>query len=60
MEKIKKKIGVDLESVPETVTEENLAPVTKEKNTEITAKAEVKNKTDAQPEPKKESSEEKK
>jgi len=31
-EKIKKKIGIDLETVPETVTEENLAPVTKEKN----------------------------
>jgi len=60
MEKIKKKIGVDVESVPETVTEENLAPVTKEKNTETTAKAEVKNETDVQPEPKKESSEEKK
>jgi len=60
MEKIKKKIGVDVESIPETVTEENLAPVTKEKNTETTAKAEVKNETDVQPEPKKESSEEKK
>ena len=60
MEKIKKKIGVDVESVPETVTEENLAPATKEKNTETTAKAEVKNETDVQPEPKKESSEEKK
>ena len=30
-EKIKKKIGIDLETVPETVTEENLATVTKEK-----------------------------
>jgi len=60
MEKIKKKIGVDVESVPETVTEENLAPTTKEKNTETKAKAEVKNETDVQPEPKKESSEEKK
>jgi len=60
MEKIKKKIGVDVESVPETVTEENLAPATKEKNTETKAKAEVKNETDVQSEPKKESSEEKK
>ena len=51
-EKIKKKIGIDLESVPEIVTEENLAPIIKEKSTEA--------KTDAQPEPKKESSEEKK
>ena len=60
MEKIKKKIGVDVESVPETVTEENLAPVTTEKKTETTKKAQVKNKTEVQPEPKKESSEEKK
>ena len=59
-EKIKKKIGIDLETVPETVTEENLAPVTKEKNTETTKKVQLKNKTDVQPEPKKESSEEKK
>ena len=59
-EKIKKKIGIDLEIVPETVTEENLAPVTKEKNTEITTKVQAKNKTNVQPEPKKESSEEKK
>jgi large subunit ribosomal protein L19 len=59
-EKIKKKIGIDLETVPETVTEENLAPVTKEKNTEITTKVQAKNKTNVQPEPKKESSEEKK
>ena len=51
-EKIKKKIGIDLESTPETVTEENLAPIIKEKSTEA--------KTDAQPAPKKESSEEKK
>ena len=59
-EKIKKKIGIDLETVPETVTEENLAPVTKEKNTETTKKVQVKHKTNVQPEPKKESSEEKK
>ena len=59
-EKIKKKIGIDLETVPETVTEENLAPVTKEKNTETTTEVQVKNKTNVQPEPKKESSEEKK
>jgi len=59
-EKIKKKIGIDLETVPETVTEENLAPVNKEKNTEITTKVQVKDKINVQPEPKKESSEEKK
>ena len=58
--KIKKKIGIDLETVPETVTEENLAPVTTEKKTETTKKSQVKNKTEVQPEPKKESSEEKK
>ncbi len=51
-EKIKKKIGVDLESTPEGVTEENLAPTIKEKSTET--------KTDVQSETKKESSEEKK
>ena len=59
-EKIKKKIGIDLETVPETVTEENLAPITTEKNTETIAKVQAKNKTNVQPEPKKESSEEKK
>ena len=59
-EKIKKKIGIDLETVSETVTEENLAPITKEKNTETIAKVQAKNKTNVQPEPKKESSEEKK
>jgi len=59
-EKIKKKIGIDLEIAPETVTEENLAPVTKDKKTETTKKDQVKNKTEVQPEPKKESSEEKK
>ena len=59
-EKIKKKIGIDLETAPEAVTEENLAPVTTEIKTETTKKVQVKNKTDIQPEPKKESSEEKK
>ena len=59
-EKIKKKIGIDLETAPETVSKENLAPATKEKNTETISKVQVKNKTDIQPEPKKESSEEKK
>ena len=33
-EKIKKKIGIDVESKPEEVTEENLAPVTEEKPTD--------------------------
>jgi len=60
-EKIKKKIGIDLETVPETVSEENLAPVIKkDENTENKTKVQTKDKTDVQPEPKKESSEEKK
>ena len=33
-EKIRKKIGIDIDFKPETVTEENLAPVTKESETE--------------------------
>ena len=33
-EKIKKKIGIDVETKPEAVTEENLAPVVEEKKTE--------------------------
>ena len=51
-EKIKKKIGIDLETAPEVVSEENLAPITTEKKTETETKV--------QSEPKKESSEEKK
>ena len=51
-EKIKKKIGIELETAPETVTEENLAPLTTEKKNETETKV--------QSEPKKESSEEKK
>jgi len=35
-EKIKKKIGIDVETKPEEVTEENLAPVTEKKPTEAT------------------------
>ena len=35
-EKIKKKIGIDIESKPEEVTEENLAPVVEEKPAEAT------------------------
>ncbi len=34
-EKIRKKIGIDVDVKPETVTEENLAPITKENTTEI-------------------------
>ena len=49
-EKIKKKIGIELETAPEIVTEENLAPVTKE----------TKSTPEVQAKPQKESSEEKK
>ena len=59
-EKIKKKIGIDLEIVPELVTEENLVPITVEKKTETTTKVQVKTKINVQSEPKKESSEGKK
>ena len=34
-EKIRKKIGIDVDVKPETVTEENLAPITKENTLEI-------------------------
>ena len=36
-EKIRKKIGIDIDVKPETVTEENLAPATKETEVEINA-----------------------
>jgi len=49
-ERIRKKIGIEVDVKPETVTEENLAPVEKE----------TKKQTEAQTEPKIESSEEKK
>ena len=57
-EKIRKKIGIEVDVKPETVTEETLAPVTAEpaKQTEVPVAAEPKTKT----EPNKESSEEKK
>ena len=37
--KIRKKIGIDVDVKPETVTEENLAPITKENTSEITKEA---------------------
>ena len=63
-EKIRKKIGIDIDVKPETVTEENLAPVTKEPEVEAkigsvpaaevkkekTAKAETVAKTEKKPE----------
>ena len=39
-EKIRKKIGIDVDVKPETVTEENLAPITKENTSEIKNEAE--------------------
>ena len=41
-EKIKKKIGIDVESKPEEVTEENLAPVVEEKTKDKTKTSEEK------------------
>ena len=38
-EKIRKKIGIDVDVKPETVTEENLAPITKENTPEIKKEA---------------------
>ena len=40
-EKIKKKIGIDVETKPEAVTEENLAPVVEEKKTEKTETSKI-------------------
>ena len=37
--KIRKKIGIDVDVKPETVTEENIAPITKENTSEITKEA---------------------
>ena len=38
-EKIRKKIGIDVDVKPQTVTEENLAPITKENTSEIKKEA---------------------
>ena len=43
-EKIKKKIGIELETAPETVTEENLAPLTTEKKTTNRNKSSIRTK----------------
>jgi len=40
-EKIKKKIGIDVEAKPEQVTEENVLPATEQKNTEEKAETKV-------------------
>ena len=55
-EKIRKKIGIDIDVKPETVTEENLAPVSTESsdNKEDLTKAEAKKEETPKDEPKKE------
>ena len=61
-EKIRKKIGIEVDVEPETVTEETLAPVMTEtkKKTETSVEVETEKKPETKTEPKKESSEEKK
>ena len=58
-EKIRKKIGIDIDIKPETVTEETLAPVTEPKK-QPEVQAEPEKKPEVQAEPKLEKSEEKK
>ena len=53
VEKIKKKIGIELETTPEVVTEENLAPATKETENKKEAKKEEKRVETSKPEHKK-------
>ena len=62
-EKIRKKIGIDIDAKPETVTEENLAPVTeakKEETSELEDKKEEASKPEAKTEKKLENTPEKK
>jgi large subunit ribosomal protein L19 len=61
-EKIRKKIGIEIDVKPETVTEETLAPVAAEpeEQTKVTVAAEPEKKAETKTEPKIESSEEKK
>ena len=61
-EKIRKKIGIEVDIKPETVTEETLAPVSAEpeKQSEVPAAVEPEKKTETKTELKTESSEEKK
>ena len=53
VEKIKKKIGIELETTPEVVIEENLAPATKETENKKEAKKEEKKVETSKPEHKK-------
>ena len=59
-EKIRKKIGIEVDVKPETVTEDTLAPVAVEAEKQTEAQAEPKKQTEVQAEPKTEKSEEKK
>jgi large subunit ribosomal protein L19 len=61
-EKIRKKIGIEVDAKPETVTEENLAPVAveSEKQTDASVVVETEKKNETKTEPKTESSVEKK
>ena len=59
-EKIRKKIGIDVDVKPDEVTEENVAPIVQDKDTKAKLETETKIETKTNTEPKKESSEEKK
>mgnify|MGYP006060484549 FL=1 len=59
-EKIRKKIGIEVDVKPETVTEETLAPVVVEPEKKSEAQAELNKQPEVQVEPKIEKSEEKK
>ena len=59
-EKIRKKIGIEVDVKPETVTEETLAPVAVEAEKQTEVQAEPVKQTEVQAEPKTEKSEEKK
>ena len=59
-EKIRKKIGIEVDVKPETVTEDTLAPVTGDAEKQTEVQAEPKKQPEVQAEPKIEKSEEKK
>ena len=59
-EKLRKKIGIDVDVKPDEVNEENVAPIVQDKDTKAKTEIETKIETKTNTEPKKESSEEKK
>ena len=59
-ERIRKKIGIEVDVKPETVTEETLAPVAVEAEKQVEVQAEPEKQPEVQVEPKTEKSEEKK